>query len=160
MPERLIPAGGGEAVDVPDSEVQYRLDRGWKQQSNAERASQVVETAREEHFNTLGNKARALEYGVARGVTGGLSDAAARVIGGDDTRQELDALREYNSGLSTIGEIGGALLPTGAGSLAARSRRCSSRRGGCGSRRGAGRQRSLALAGSGFDRARGVGHWL
>lgn len=57
------------------------------------------------------NQARAATMGLARGVSFGLSDQALVAMGGEDTRQRLLALKTYNEGLSTAGEVGGIALP-------------------------------------------------
>ena len=54
-------------------------------------------------------KAAALGAGIARGVTFGLSDVAARALG---VEKELAKLKEYQPGLTLTGEITGALGPS------------------------------------------------
>lgn len=115
---RMVSPEGGDPVDIPEADAQIFIDRGWTPQSNAARAAQVVEGAREEYFTTPAQQVRAGLAGVARTATGGLSDVIGAAAG---AREELEGLREHNAGLSVAAEIGGAFLPTGLGNLAAKA---------------------------------------
>lgn len=117
---RMVPPEGGAAVEVPAEHVQVFTDRGYTQQDNTARAAAVVGEAREDYYNRPDQIAKATLAAGARGITGGLSDAVIRTVGGDDARRELEALREYNPTLSTVTEIAGSLTPIGAGGLAGR----------------------------------------
>jgi len=117
---RMVPPEGGDAVDVPLEKVQTFRDMQYTVQDNAARAGEVVEAARADYYDTAASKVEAAYAGAARGITGGLSDVAIRAVGGDDARRKLSDLREYNPGISTVTEIGGSLLPFGAGGAAGR----------------------------------------
>jgi hypothetical protein len=117
MPVKMIPETGGPAVDVPDDAVSIFAERGYTLQTNEARAAEVVESAREEYYTTPDQLVTAGLAGVARGFTGGLSDVAARALGG---REQLEGLREHNPITSTVTEIGGAVSSLGVGGLAGR----------------------------------------
>jgi hypothetical protein len=97
----------GQVVEVEPEQVSALADRGYKVLSDDARAEQVANSAREEFYSTPGQKISAGIAGAARGATFGLSDALGRAMG---AREELDALREYNPGVSLATEIGGSLL--------------------------------------------------
>lgn len=55
--------------------------------------------------------ARAAAAGGLSALTFGASDQAFAALGGDELRQDLGNLRKYRPGLTTLGEVGGMLLP-------------------------------------------------
>lgn len=59
----------------------------------------------------VGNSAKALAYGAARGLTLSGSDIAATGIGGKETAEEIEGLKEAHPYLSVGGEIAGAAAP-------------------------------------------------
>jgi hypothetical protein len=112
----------GNAVEVPESEVAYYANNlDYTIQGNQQRVDANVEAGREAYFNSPAERVKAAEAAFARGVTGGLSDAAIVGLSGEDARRELEGLKEYNSKTSTGFEIAGALTPVGAGGAAVRA---------------------------------------
>lgn len=107
---------------VPESEVQYNLDRGWRAATADEQAARISAEVNEETYGGTAGQIVAGAAGVARGFTGGLSDVAVSALGGKRTLQKL---KEHSPLASTVGEVGGSLLPssvvgrvaTGAGKL-------------------------------------------
>jgi len=105
----MIPvrAPDGSIGTVPKSQLAQAIDAG----------AQVVdgETLRQAELQVkhggVGGVALAGAAGAARGLTLGLSDAAAVAIGGDETRQTLSELKEANPYASIGGEVVGALAP-------------------------------------------------
>lgn len=66
---------------------------------------------RKEYGKGLGNIAKAGAAGAARGLTLGASDYVASKVGGEETRQSLDALRRQNPITSGVSEVAGAAAP-------------------------------------------------
>jgi hypothetical protein len=118
---RMVPPEGGEAVDVPVDQVQTFRELQYTEQSNAARATELVNSARDDYYSRPDQKARAVLEAGGRAVSGGLTDVAGRALGGDDTRRDMDARREHNPGLTTAVEVGAGLLPIGLGGLASRA---------------------------------------
>lgn len=121
MPIRMLPPEGGAAIDVPDDRVDDFVNRGFRPQSNVERATSTVESERDDYYSRPAAKLAAGGLAVGRVVTGGITDAAIRAFGSDQSREDVSALREHNSKLSTGLEIGGALLPGGVAGLASKA---------------------------------------
>lgn len=67
--------------------------------------------AKEARYDTAGHMVGAGAAGVARGLTFGASDPLLTAIGGESTRETLEAYQEQHPGLSLTGEIAGAVLP-------------------------------------------------
>lgn len=111
----------GVARQVPEAEVQYRIDRGWRVETPEDAAGRVTEQAKEELYGGVGGAVSATAGGILRGATGGLSDVALRATGGEDSRRMLAELQARNQAASIGGEVLGTLLPTGAGGLAAKA---------------------------------------
>lgn len=118
MPDVTLLDADGVARAVPESEVQYRLDRGWSRDSAEQKTDRLVAESQENVYGGVAGTALATGAGVARSVTGGISDAVLSAAGAGGT---LDKLRKHNPIASTVGEIGGAVIPVGAGGLAARA---------------------------------------
>jgi hypothetical protein len=119
MPEPLPPTSvtmvdpvSGVARDVPLSQAQAFVDRGWRSESQTERGVRVGQEVRDDLYGGAGGTAKAIGAGLARGATLGLSDVAARALGGEDTGIELEGLREVNPGASFASEFAGALAPS------------------------------------------------
>jgi hypothetical protein len=75
-----------------------------------------------EYGKGVGNMAKAYGAGIARTLTMGQSDVAARALGGSETAHALKSIREQNPISSAAGEITGAVAPmflTGGGSALA-----------------------------------------
>lgn len=121
----------GVARPVPESEVQYRLDRGWHLETAREVAGRATEAAEEEMYGGIGGAASATAGGVLRGATLGLSDVVATAAGGEDERRYLAGLREHNQlpslGGEVIGGIVGLKLPGMPAGLASRAGTAASR---------------------------------
>jgi hypothetical protein len=111
----------GPAVEVPEDQVAIFSDRNFAPETAQQRASTSIESEREKYYTRPAARIAAGVGATARLVSGGISDAAVRAFGSDEAREDLAALREYNSGLSSAIEIGGSVLPIGVGGLAARA---------------------------------------
>lgn len=111
MPTIRLVSPQGEIVDVDTAAAGSALEQGWRQPTAADEVARVGAQAAEANYGGVGGAAKATLAGVARGVTVGLSDVAARAIGGEDAAIELGGLREAHSGLSIGGELVGAVAP-------------------------------------------------
>lgn len=121
MPTPMIDAQG-VVHDVPDEHVEARTAIGWRPQSFSDVLAASTDAARQEAYGGIGGGLKALGASALSGATLGLSNVAARALGGDDAAIALEGLREQNPGISFAGELGGAIAPallTGGASLAA-----------------------------------------
>lgn len=118
---RLIDSQG-EIRDVPVDAASGAIESGWRVPTDQEQVSRVAGQAREEMYGGVGGGIKASLAAGLRGATVGLSDVAARAVGGDDAAITLEGLRNENPGLSTGFGIAGAIAPaliSGGASLAA-----------------------------------------
>ena len=121
MPTRLIDTSGA-AHDVSDTDVDALIASGWSPPTTADTSRLATESAREQDYGGVAGIAKASAYGLARGVTLGLSDPVFKAAGA--SAADLKGLREQNPGPSLASEIvgnvaptlfsGGAFTPTGA----------------------------------------------
>lgn len=111
----------GQIRDVSlDSAPTLLQDPRWQVAKHTDELARLQTQVREENYGGIGGGVKAVGAGLARGVTLGLSDVAARALGGDQAAITLAGLREVNPGLSTGSEIIGAVAPalvTGGASL-------------------------------------------
>lgn len=114
----MVPPEGGAAVDVPVEKVATFSDIGYTPQSDAARAAEVSDAAREEYYTSPTQVAKTVVTRVASGATGGATDVLLRGLGGEDMRRELAAQKQYNPTISTVSEIAGGLAPVGIAGLA------------------------------------------
>ena len=120
-PVRMIDPATGDAHVVPEADVKMLADqRGWTVEGIQGQVDRVSDAQREDEYGGVVGGIAATGAGVLRGVTAGLSDVAFSALGEGRT---LRNLREVNPGLSTVGEIGGAVggmfIPgTAAGAIA------------------------------------------
>ena len=98
---RVVQTDAGNANQVLGADSGYEL-------AGKHELAEAQESA---EYSGIGQGAKALAAGAARGLTFGLSDVAASQIGGDGVREELRKLRKHQGVASTVGEIGGALAP-------------------------------------------------
>lgn len=102
----------GTLHDVPlDTAAQALQDPGWRVASHEDEASRVAGQAREAEYGGVGGGIKAGAAAFARGATLGLSDVAARAIGGDDAAIALEGYREAHPYVSFGAELGGAIAP-------------------------------------------------
>jgi hypothetical protein len=101
----------GNAVDVPEDLAAAYADRGWRTATTTDALGAATAAANEDVYGGVGGALKAGLAAGARGLTLGLSDVAARAIGGEDTAIALEGLRAENQVISAGGEIAGALLP-------------------------------------------------
>ncbi len=95
----------GSVSDIDDSDLPDAQEAG----AQIATPEDIRIADRHDRLGGAGGAALATGAGVARGLTFGLSDAAGRAVGlGDNLRD----LQEEHSGLSTAGEITGAIAPT------------------------------------------------
>lgn len=121
MPTPMIDSLG-VVHDVPDEHVEARAAMGWRPQTFDDVLAAATAASNERAYGGVGGGLRAAGAATLRGATLGLSDVAARALGGDDAAIALEGLRAENPGLSSGFELGGALAPAlitgGAGLLA------------------------------------------
>ncbi|MGE5802941.1 MAG: hypothetical protein ACM358_11865 [Gemmatimonadota bacterium] len=101
----------GVTHDVPDEHVEARAAQGWKLQTHTDALAAATAAANEASYGGVAGGIKAGLAAAARGATLGLSDVAARALGGDNAAIALEGLREENPGISFAGEVGGALAP-------------------------------------------------
>lgn len=95
----------GDLVSVDASEVNHPSIRVLTPE-------EVAEVQEHKEFGKgIGNQAKAFGAGAARTLTFGLSDVAARGLGGSETAHSLEALKKQNPYSSAAGEIAGAVAP-------------------------------------------------
>lgn len=97
----------GSVSTVAAGDVGLAIEEGARVASPDElRAAQ-----NEARYGGAGGMAAAAGAGVARGLTLGLSDAAAVAVGGEKVRRTLAGLEEVNPGASMAGDIIGSAAP-------------------------------------------------
>lgn len=121
----------GTTHDVPDEYIDARLAQGWRPQTTADMIASANVAADEAAYGGVGGGIKAGAAALARGATLGLSDVAARALGGEDTAIALEGYREAHPYVSFGGELignvapalvtGGALAPAGAAASLGRS---------------------------------------
>ncbi len=115
----MVDPASGETFAVDPADVAARAQDGWGTESAAGAAGRLTsERLEDEYGGASGKVAAGLAAGL-RGMSGGLSDFAIRGLGEEE---DLRHLREVNPGISTVGEIAGAVggaVLSGGGSLAA-----------------------------------------
>lgn len=119
-PIRMIDPASGDTFSVPEADVALRARDGWTIEGIQGQVDRVSEAQREDEYGGVVGTLAGGGLAIARGVTGGLSDAALSALGEGDTVRRL---RDYNQGVSTVGEIassvGGMFVPgTAAGAIA------------------------------------------
>lgn len=107
---RLVDAQG-VFHDVPEEQAQLAVEHGLRAPTSDEQAARLGAQAREADYGGVGGGIRAAGTALARGATLGLSDLAARALGGEQAAADLDALREENPLISAGGELVGTLAP-------------------------------------------------
>lgn len=112
MPNVTLIDPQGTPRDVPEEFAQDALDRGWRNQTHTDVLNAAVRDAHEDDFGGVGGAIKASAAALGRGATLGLTDAAARLIGGEDAALELEGLREQNPGISAGFELAGAVAPS------------------------------------------------
>lgn len=114
----VAPDGRVRVVEEGSTEHQFALDSGWRPETGAEAAKVAGQAfAREGTEGVAGTILAGVAAG-ARGLTGGLSDAALGALGGSEYFAEL---AEAHPTVSLGGEVLGALSPGGVGGLATRA---------------------------------------
>lgn len=112
MPEptqRLVDPDG-QIRDVPESQAAAAYAAKWRPATTEDSARTTTEAANEQDFGGIGGAAKATGYGIARGVSLGLSDLAFRA--GGATPEHLRGLEEHNPVPSAVGEGIGTLIPS------------------------------------------------
>lgn len=112
----------GSAITVPVEEAAGLLaSKRYHVEGDADIANRTLEAANEERYGGVGGAVKSTLAGAARTATGGFSDVAVRVLGGEDAAREAAGLRKHNPLPSLVGEVGGAFLPGGVAKLAERA---------------------------------------
>ncbi len=110
MPKVTLLNRSGQPMLVDAEDVEFFKQRGFRDPSLTEEATQGIAEQREEDFGGTAETVRAFGEGALRGVSFGLSDLALRGLGAD--REGLAARQDVNPIASTVGEIGGAIGST------------------------------------------------
>lgn len=100
----------GTSRPVNEGDVQYHLDRGWHRETADEHNAKLTGEVKEDIYGGAAGTVLAGTTALARGMTGGLSDAALRALAPDEV-DKLRKLKEYNPITSTALEIAGSALP-------------------------------------------------
>ncbi len=109
----------GAPHDIPVEQVDAARMQGFSLEGDDQRAQRIGGEAVNDRYSTPLAKVGAFAAGVNRAVTFGASDSIGAAIDPEQARH-YRGLREANPGISTAGEIGGALLtalPTGGESI-------------------------------------------
>src|SRR5574338_620143 len=94
---------GGKTFAIDESQLEEARRQGFHVEGEEEAAARVQSDVNQERFDNAPGKVVAGGLGLARGVTGGLSDVGLRVAGVDPS--ELATIREVNPTTSTVTEI-------------------------------------------------------
>ncbi len=155
MPVNLIDPATGKTFVIDEAEAGALIREGWQTEDVTDRADRLTTERKEEDYGGVVGKATAGGAALLRGVSGGLSDVAFRALGEED---EFRNLREVNPGISTAGEIIGAVggaFATGGSTLAATPAgaiaRLGTRLGKAAEGAGAARQFGRAALGAGVE---------
>lgn len=110
----------GVPREVAPELVTAAIGAGWRSQTQDDVLAAAGHAASATDYGGVRGAIGAGAAGAARGLTLGLSDVAARAIGGDDAAATLRGLRAENPGISTGSEIAGAVAPSliGGGAVA------------------------------------------
>lgn len=100
---------GGSVEQVDPMAALGLLDP--RQGGRLETADEAAARQLREQYGTPGQAVIAGAEGFGRGATLGLSDVAARAIGGEDTAAAMAARRQFNPSASGAGELTGAVAP-------------------------------------------------
>jgi hypothetical protein len=100
----------GRAVSVRAEDVDYALQQGFRHETEGEGYAATEHDVRMQEASGVAPTILAGITGLARGVTGGLSDAAISAVGGGGM---LADLKEAHPTLSTATDIAGSLSPIG-----------------------------------------------
>jgi hypothetical protein len=111
--------GEGQTVAVPVEQAADLLSGGrYHIESGSEVADRAQAAADDQTYGGAAGTVLAGGAAIARGASGGLSDAAIAAMGGGD---QLRKLQQHHEGVSIGGEILGTLLPTGIGGVAGKA---------------------------------------
>jgi hypothetical protein len=109
MPPVTVIDDWGNPHTLEGDALQAALDRGWAPENDGAAAARIGAAAVEESYSGLGDKIDAYGAGVARGFTGGLSDAGLAAIGGAGTKRHLRNVQAANPVTSGLGEVVGGV---------------------------------------------------
>jgi hypothetical protein len=101
----------GVSRDVPAESADAALAQGWKAPTHTDIIGAATEAANTADYGGVGGAIGAVGAAGLRGATLGLSDVAARALGGEDAASTLSGLRSQHPYLSTGAELAGALAP-------------------------------------------------
>lgn len=114
------PDAPGKTYAIDEADVAEAVNQRGFVVEGSDRAVQRVERGvNEEMYGGVKGAVIAAPLAVARGISGGGSDWLLRQAGVQGS--ELEAIREAQPVVSTIGEVGSSVLPVGFGGLAARA---------------------------------------
>lgn len=107
----MVDPATGRSADVALDQVNTYRDLGFTLEGADERSARLSAEAQESLYGGARGALLAGTAGVLRGVTLGGSDAAARLLGGEDSAIALSGYREAHPGVSLGSELAGVLLP-------------------------------------------------
>lgn len=112
----------GRPRELPADQAQAVLDVDpkWRLQTDDDVRSRANAAAKEQTYGGVRGAVGATGAAIARGVSGGISDAVITGLGGGD---DLRGLKEQNPTISTVAEIGSSIIPIGVPGMAARAGR-------------------------------------
>lgn len=102
----------GKLRNVDEKDVANALSQGWHPETEADVSRRSGTAASQVDYGGARGVIGAVGAGLARGATLGLSDVAARLVGGEDAAQTLEGLRTENPYTSAASEIAGTLAPS------------------------------------------------
>jgi hypothetical protein len=100
------PANPENVYTFDDAEAQRLVAEGWQPESAGESVQRVTDDRLEEEYGGISGKIAAGGAGLLRGATLGLSDVGLDALG---EGEDFGNLRDVNPGISTGGEIVGAI---------------------------------------------------
>ena len=120
-PSVVVIDATGRPHDIAAADLDFTLrsNPDWRVQSEAEGISRATSEAEAESVSGIGAGIDAYGASVARGFTGGASDLAVALVGGDSAKRYLRRLKEHRPGVSLVGEAVGSVTGavTGAGPI-------------------------------------------
>jgi len=120
-PVNMVDPVTGNTYSVPEEQVEVARARQWAVEGEDQAVRRISSDVKQETYGTPVGKIASFGAGVFRTASGGLLDHAAGALGGQQSIDELNAMRETNPISSVAGDVAGVLLPTGLGGAATRA---------------------------------------
>ncbi len=107
----------GDVIAVPAEQVADNVRKSWRVENADESSARVSGQVKADRYGGVIGGTVATGLATLRGVTGGLTDVGARLIGAED---DVAGLREAHPYLSAAGEVLGTVSSAGVGGAASR----------------------------------------